>query len=68
MDALREELAGLPGAERGKIMAFLVALQDRDNAAYRAELARKIDEKSPSRWLKVEEADRRFGIDGDKSG
>lgn len=60
---LRQELAALPAHDRSRIMAFLVALQDRDDAAYRAELARKIDDETPDRWLKVEEMDRRFGID-----
>jgi hypothetical protein len=63
IEALKQELAGLPGNERSKIMAFLVALQDRDDAASRAELARKIDDGTPEHWLKVDEANRRFGLD-----
>ncbi len=63
IEALREELAGLPLAERSKIMAFLVALQDRDDVAYRTKLANQIDDDDPGRWLGVEEMDRRFGID-----
>ncbi len=62
IETLRQELEGLPPAERSKIMAFLVALQDRNDAAYRAELARKIDDDTPGRWLKIEEAERRFGL------
>jgi hypothetical protein len=63
IEVLREELAALPQAERSKIMAFLVALQDRDDTTYRERLARMIDDKTPGRWMRVEEADHRLGID-----
>ncbi len=49
IETLRQELEGLPQAERSKITAFLVALQDRNDAAYRSELARKIDADTPGR-------------------
>ena len=68
IETLRNELAALPLAERSRMMAFLVALQDRDDAAYRAELARRIDDDSSGQWLKVEELDRRFGIDDSHEG
>ncbi len=60
IDVIKQELAGLPAAERSQIMAYLLALQDGQDDAYRSILARKIDEKDPRRWVTLEELDRRL--------
>ncbi len=60
IDVLKQELAGLAATERSQIMAYLLALQDGQSDAYRATLARKIDDKDPRRWVSIEELDRRL--------
>jgi hypothetical protein len=65
IEVLKQELAGLAAAERSQIMAFLLALQDGQNGAYRATLARKIDEKDPNRWVSIDELDRRLAAKKD---
>ncbi|HLH53238.1 MAG TPA: hypothetical protein VKY92_06435 [Verrucomicrobiae bacterium] len=42
------------------MIAFLLALEERDNQAYRQELARRIDDKDPTHWISLEELDRRL--------
>ncbi len=58
VEELEQELSGLPDAERHRIMVFLVAIEDRKRPVYRAEMARKIDDKDPSHWLNLEEFDK----------
>lgn len=65
IDVLKQELAGLAAAERSQIMACLLALQDEQDDAYWATLARKIDEKDPRRWVTIEELDRRLATRND---
>ena len=62
-EALKQELAKLSEKDRGKIMAFLVALDERDDAEYRAEITRRIDDKDPAHWMTLEELERRLSID-----
>lgn len=65
IEVLKQELAGLAAAERSQIMAFLCALQDEKDDAYRATLTRKIDEKDPHRWVSLDELDRRLAAKKD---
>ncbi len=58
VEELEREVEGLNDAERRRLMAHLVAIEDRKRPAYRAEMARKIDDKDPSHWLTLEEFDR----------
>jgi hypothetical protein len=44
-------------------MAFMVALEDGSRPDYAAELARKIDDKSPGHWLTLEQCERELGLD-----
>jgi hypothetical protein len=60
IDVLKTEVESLPGDERRKLMAFMVALEDKGRADYAAELARKIDDKSPGRWLTLEECEQKL--------
>jgi hypothetical protein len=60
IEVLKQEFAGLDLAERSQIMAFLLALQDGQDDAYRAVLARRIDDKSPDRWISLDDLDRRL--------
>ena len=65
IDVLKQELAGLAATERSQIVAYLLALQDEQNDAYRASLGRKIDEKDPRGWVTLEELDRRLAAKQD---
>ena len=44
-------------------MAFLVVLEDRARADYATELAQRIEDQSPARWLTPEQCDRELGLD-----
>ena len=63
---LKQELAGLALIERSQIMAYLVSLQDGQDASYRAALAQKIDERPQSaRWATLDDLDRRLATKKD---
>ena len=57
---LKSELQSLESKDRRQMIAFLLALEERDNQAYRQELARRIDDKDPTHWISLEELDRRL--------
>ena len=57
---LKHEMEQLTPAERRHLTAHLVALERRADPKFRAELTRKIDDKTPERWLTVEEAEARL--------
>ena len=62
IEALKHELQALPVAERRKLMAFMVVLEDRERAGYAAELARRLDDPSPDHWLTPEQCEREPGL------
>jgi hypothetical protein len=57
---LKNEMEQLTPAERRHLTAHLVALERRADPEFRRELARKIDDQTPGRWLTVEEAEARL--------
>jgi hypothetical protein len=59
VESLQQELAALPAHERRRVQAFLVALQDSNDAAYRRKLSDKI-EKTAENFATLEELDRRL--------
>ncbi len=61
-DTLMLEVESLPAAARRKLMAYMVALEDKGRAGYAAKLAEKIDDPSPGRWLTPEECERKLGL------
>jgi hypothetical protein len=61
---LKSELEALESKDRRQLIAFLLALEERDNQAYRQELARRIDDKDPTHWITLDELDRRLGMGG----
>ena len=60
VESLQQELAALPTHERRRVQAFLIALEDSSDAAYRKKLSEKID-KSAENFATLEELDRRLG-------
>ena len=63
VDALMQEVGSLAESERHRLMAYLVALEDRGNADYQQKLAKKMDDRSPDRWLTIDEVERKLGLD-----
>ena len=61
---LKSELEALASKDRRQVIAFLLALEERDNQVYRQELARRIDDKDPTHWISLDELDRRLGMGG----
>ena len=59
-ESLQQELAVLSASERRRMQAFLVALEDSDDAGHRKKLAGKIDS-PPDTFASLEELDRRLG-------
>ncbi len=57
---LKQEMEHLTPAERRHLTAHLVALERRNDPKFREELARKIDDDKPGRWLTAEEAESRL--------
>jgi hypothetical protein len=62
IEVLQTEVTALSSEQRRKLMAFMVVLEDRSRVDYAKELARKIDDKSPDRWLTPEECERKLGL------
>jgi hypothetical protein len=65
IDAIKQELASLPPQERRHVQAFLVALEDSSDAAYRKKLAEKINKRT-EHFATLEELDRRLSDAPDK--
>ena len=61
---LKSELAALDSKERRLLIAFLVALEEKNNDAYRRELARRIDDKEPDHWVSEDKLDQHLGFGG----
>jgi hypothetical protein len=61
-DALTQEIESLASDERRRLLAFLVALEDRSRPDYGQELARRIDDRAPERWLTIEQAEQALGL------
>lgn len=64
-ETLKNEVQALPTDARRKLMAFMVALQDEGREGYAANLAAKIDDKSPDRWLTAEQCEQKLGLNGE---
>ena len=60
---LQSEVSALSADMRRKLLAFMVALEGKSRPGYAAELARKIDDKSPGKWLTPEQCERELGLD-----
>jgi len=65
-DTLKREVESLADDERRRLLAFMVTLEDRSRADYREELARRIDDRLPERWLTIDRAERELGLDDAK--
>ena len=57
---LQREAAGLKQPERNKLMAFLVALNLREDTNYRQEIADRLRDNQPGAWISLDEAEQRL--------
>lgn len=63
IEMLQNEVSALSPEQRRKLMAYMVALDDQSRPNYAADLAQKIDDKSPDRWRTAEQCERELGLD-----
>jgi hypothetical protein len=61
-DTLLKEVESLADDERRRLLAFMVAMEDRASAGYAEKLARKMDDASPERWFTPEQCTRELGL------
>lgn len=57
---LKQEAERLTPAERRHLAAHLVALERKVDPRFKLRLAEKIDDKSPGRWIVLEDAEKRL--------
>jgi hypothetical protein len=62
IEAIKSELRALSIEERRKLMAFMVVLEDEENGDYATKLAKRIDDRSPEKWLSAEQCESRLGL------
>ena len=60
--ALKTEIASLPVEERRELIGYIVSLNRKNNDEFMRKLAEKMDDKSPERWVTIDEAERRLGV------
>ena len=65
-NALKDQAAQLPASERRQLVAYLVSLEDAQDATYREKLSRKIDDRTEGNWLTIEQMDQKLGT-GDRT-
>jgi hypothetical protein len=61
-DALLKEVKSLNDVDRRRLLAFMVAMEDRSRTGYAEKLAEKLDDPSPKRWLTLEDCERELGL------
>jgi hypothetical protein len=62
-EMLQSEVRALTTEQRRKLVAFIVTIEDQNRSGYAAELAKKIDDKTPKHWLTDEQCARELGLD-----
>lgn len=66
MAELMREVAGLPVERQNELAAFLLHLRLQHDAAWRAEMTRRIDDKNPANWVSLEDWKKELSADGGK--
>jgi hypothetical protein len=59
---LKSEVDRLSPEERRQLKAYLIIKDRMADPAFRQEMARKIDDKDPSHWVTLEEAEKKLGL------
>ncbi|HEX8311268.1 MAG TPA: hypothetical protein VF614_08130 [Chthoniobacteraceae bacterium] len=61
-EAVQQEITTWDAAALRRLIAYAVVLQDRKSGILPEQLAAKLDDKDGSRWVSLDEFDRRAGI------
>ncbi len=61
LTTLMNEAAQLDPDSQRKLIGYLVALRDGQTPGHRKEMARRLDEQRPERWLTLDQLDARLG-------
>ncbi len=64
LEELEREAERLKPEEQRKLLSFLVRMDIQRDDAYREELSRRLDDKSPEAWISLQEAERRLKTNG----
>jgi hypothetical protein len=64
LQELQHEAERLNPEEQRKLISFLVALDLRRAEGFREELQRRLDDRDPNGWIRLDEAERRLKSDG----
>ena len=66
LEAIQQEITTWDEAALRRLIAYAVVLQDRKSGYSAATFARRLNDPDPSRWVSLEELDRRLGIRPDE--
>jgi len=66
LEAIQQEITTWDEAALRRLIAYAVVLQDRKSGHSAANFARRLDDPDPSRWISLEELDRRLGVRPDE--
>jgi len=64
LQELQREAEHLNPEEQRKLISFLVSLDLRRDEASRVELERRLDDRDPNGWIRLEDAERQLKTDG----
>jgi hypothetical protein len=64
LQELQRQAERLNPEEQRKLLSFLVALDLRREEGLREELQRRLDDRDPNSWIRLEEAERQLKSDG----
>ena len=65
MAELMREVAALPPGRQNELAAFLLHLRLQHDPAWRAEMARRIDDKDPTHWVSLEDWKKELAATGE---
>jgi len=66
-ETIKEQVDLLQDAERRRLLAYLVSIEDAKMTGYAERLGKKIDDNTPERWLTIEELDKKLGLNAAES-
>jgi hypothetical protein len=61
-EALKEQVDSLADSERRRLMAYLVSVEHSKNAEHARRMSEKIECNDPSRWVTLEELEKRLQL------
>ena len=66
MAELMREVASLPAERQNELAAYLLHLRLQHDAVWRSEMTRRIDDHTPSNWVKLEDWKKESGANEGK--